>query len=94
MTEKVCNVLAALAERVAPVTAGSCRACFYEEKEPAGVCCKEVRECEVDGFGIYCFMRFRFGKKMKLLFLTIRVGDNIRMSLYGTVHEEVRIFCV
>ncbi len=39
-------------------------------------------------------MRFRFGKKMKLLFLTIRVGDNIRMSLYGTVHEEVRIFCV
>ncbi|MCI9420912.1 MAG: hypothetical protein HFG32_13110 [Eubacterium sp.] len=37
MTEKVCNVLAALAERVAPVTAGSCRACFYEEKEPAGL---------------------------------------------------------
>ena len=37
MTEKVCNVLAALAERVAPVTAGSCRAYFYEEKEPVGL---------------------------------------------------------
>lgn len=37
MTEKVCNVLVALAERVAPVTAGSCRAYFYEEKEPAGL---------------------------------------------------------
>lgn len=37
MTEKVCNVLAALAERMVPVTAGSCRAYFYEEKEPVGL---------------------------------------------------------
>lgn len=37
MTEKVCNVLAALAERVAPVAAGSCRIYFYEEKEPDGL---------------------------------------------------------
>ena len=37
-------------------------------------------------------MRFRFGNKMKLWFLTIRVGDGIRMSLYGMIHEEVRIF--
>ena len=37
MTEKVWNVLAALAERVAPVAAGSCRNWYYEEKEPVGL---------------------------------------------------------
>lgn len=37
MTEKMCNVLAALAERVAPVAAGSCRAWYCEEKEPDGL---------------------------------------------------------
>ena len=37
MTEKVCNVLAAPAERVTPVAAGLCRNWYYEEKEPVGL---------------------------------------------------------
>lgn len=37
VTKKICNMLAALAERMAPVAAGACRSNFYEEKEPDGL---------------------------------------------------------
>lgn len=37
MTKKVCNVLVALVDLMTPVTAGSCRQLFYEEKEPEGL---------------------------------------------------------
>lgn len=35
--KKFSNILVALADLITPVAAGSCRNCYYEEKEPEGL---------------------------------------------------------